>query len=398
MLAMLALTPKQVFMVVTCAILMVIKFVSLICHAPPAPIKINARVCFLKLGDEMKKNQLGRTDIQVSEICLGTMTWGKQNTEAEAFAQMDYAVEQGINFFDTAELYPIPPEADTQGRTEEYIGNWFKKTGKRDDIILATKMVGLSRMNWFRDDESMTQQSRAQIEEAIHKSLKRLQTDYIDLYQLHWPDRPTQLFGGLGYQHLGDENNTIEEILDVLADLVKAGKVKHIGLSNESPWATMKFLHHAEVKSQPRIASIQNAYNLLGRGFEMGGSEIYHREGIGLLAYSPLAQGYLTGKYQKGAVPPGSRKALVDRLQRYETPGAEAAIDVYLALAKKYGLDASQMANQFVTTREFVTSNIIGATTMEQLELAVTSRAVDLPDALLAEIEAVHLRAANLCP
>ena len=346
----------------------------------------------------MKKNPLGRTDIQVSEICLGTMTWGRQNTQEEAFEQMDYAVSEGVNFFDTAELYPIPPEADTQGRTEDYIGNWFKQSGKRDQIILGSKVVGRSRMNWFRDDGSLPELSRGQIEEAINKSLKRLQTDYIDLYQLHWPDRPMVIFGGLGYKHKGEENHTIDEILEVLNDLVKAGKVRHVGLSNETPWGVMKFLHFAEAKNLPRIVSIQNAYNFLNRVFEIHGAEIYHREGVGLLAYSPLAQGYLTGKYQNGAVPAGSRKALAHRVERYETPGAHEAIDAYLALAKKYGLDAAQMANQFVTSRDFVTSNIIGATSMEQLKLAITSRHVVLPDALLAEIEALHLSASNLCP
>lgn len=347
----------------------------------------------------MDYRKLGDTDIKVSAICLGTMTWGKQNTEAEGHEQMDYAVDQGINFFDTAELYPIPPEAETQGGTETIIGTWFKKRGKRDDIILATKVVGRSPMPWFRDDGSTTEINRAQMLEAVDKSLKRLQTDYIDLYQLHWPDRPIQLFGGLNYRHMSDEFNRIEDILGVLADIQKAGKIRHFGVSNETAWGIMKFLHYAEVdKSLPRVVSVQNAYNLLNRVFEVESSEIFYREGVGLLAYSPLAQGFLSGKYQKGARPEGSRKFLFDRLQRYETPGAEEAIDRYLDLAKKYGLDPSQMAVQFVTQQAFVTSNIIGATTMEQLKLAIGSYNIEFPEELSKEIDALHLRASNLCP
>ncbi|MGC6476032.1 MAG: aldo/keto reductase [Parvibaculales bacterium] len=346
----------------------------------------------------MQKNKLGNTDILVSEICLGTMTWGRQNTEAEAFEQMDYAVEQGVNFFDTAELYPIPPEAETQGRTETMIGNWFAARGNRDKIILATKVTGRSKMPWFRDNGAPTELSEEQIHEAIDKSLERLQTDYIDLYQLHWPDRPINLFGGQGYTHHSDEINRIEDTLGVLDGLVKAGKIRTIGLSNETPWGIMKFLHYAQVNAQSQIVSVQNAYNLLNRIYEYGSSEIYHREGIGLLAYSPIAQGYLSGKYLNGAIPPGSRKSIADRLQRYETPGAEEAIVKYLAIAKKYNLDPSQMANKFVTSRPFVTSNIIGATTMEQLRLAIGSNDISLSDEIMEEIEAVHIRAPNLCP
>jgi aryl-alcohol dehydrogenase-like predicted oxidoreductase len=240
---------------------------------------------------------------------------------------------------------------------------------------------------------------QAQIHEAIDKTLARLQTDYIDLYQLHWPDRPIRIFGGLGHKEMGGEINRIEDILGVLGDIQKAGKVRHFGLSNETPWGIMKFLQYQEIdNSLPRMVSVQNAYNLLNRIYELGSSEIFHREGVGLLAYSPLAQGYLTGKYQGGATPEGSRKQLFDRLQRYEVDGAEEAIDGYLAIAKKYGLDASQLANQFVTTRDFVTSNIIGATSMEQLKLAVTSVDIDLTDEILADIDKVHLRAPNLCP
>lgn len=348
----------------------------------------------------MKMRKLGRTDLEVSEICLGTMTWGEQNTEAEGHEQMDYAISEGVNFFDTSEMYAVPPKPETQGRTETIIGTWFKKHKNRDKIILATKVAGRSPMNWLRDDKSGTEQSRAQILEAVDKSLKRLQTDYIDLYQLHWPDRPVSLFGGHGltYKHIEAASNPIHEILETLGELVKAGKLRHVGLSNETPWGTMKFVAEAEARKLPRVVSIQNAYNLINRTFELGGAEIAHQEQVGLLAYSPLAQGYLTGKYQNGAMPEGSRKALFNRLQRYETPQGNAAIESYLAIAKKHGLDASQLANQFVTTRSFVTSNIIGATTMEQLKLAVTSRHLKWSDELEAEINAAHAAQPNPCP
>ena len=347
----------------------------------------------------MEYRKLGHTDIKVSSICLGTMTWGQQNTEAEGHEQMDYAVEMGVNFFDTAEMYAVPPMAETQGKTEEIIGTWFEKTGKRKDIILATKVAGRSAMNWLRNDGSGTEHTAPQIFEAVDKSLQRLKTDYIDLYQLHWPDRPLRIFGGLGHKEMGGEINRIEDVLGALADIQKAGKVRHFGLSNETPWGIMKFLHHNEINdAMPRMVSVQNAYNLLNRIYELGSSEIFHREGVGLLAYSPLAQGYLTGKYQNGALPKGSRKELFDRLQRYETEGAAQAIDSYLSLAQKYGLDASQLANQFVTTRDFVTSNIIGATTMEQLKLAVTSVDVPWSEELEKEVNAIHLRAPNICP
>lgn len=347
----------------------------------------------------MEYRELGRTGIKVSSICLGTMTWGQQNTEAEGHEQMDYALDQGINFFDTAEMYSVPPKAETQGSTEKIVGSWFKARGKRDKVILATKIAGRGPMNWLRDDKSGTEQSRKQIFEAVDKSLKRLQTDYIDLYQLHWPDRPVSLFGsgGLTYKHT-DEIIQIDEILDALNDVVKAGKVRHIGLSNETPWGTMKFLHHADTKGLPRVQSIQNAYNLVNRVFELGGAEIAHREGVGLLAYSPLAQGYLTGKYQNGALPVGSRKQLFNRLQRYESPQTARAVDAYLTVAKKHGIDPSQLANQFVTTRPFVTSNIIGATTMEQLKLAVTSREIPWTDELEADVNAAHQAQPNPCP
>lgn len=347
----------------------------------------------------MEYRELGRTGLEVSAICLGTMTWGQQNTEADGHEQMDYALDRGVNFFDTSEMYAVPPRPETQGSTERIIGSWFAARGTRDKVILATKVAGRSPMTWLRDDGAGTEQSRAQILEAVDKSLKRLQTDYIDLYQLHWPDRPIKLFGGgLGYTHIDGETHAIADILDTLGEIVKSGKVRHIGLSNETPWGTMTFLHHAAADDRPRVQSIQNAYNLLNRSFELGGSEIAHRDSVGLLAYSPLAQGYLSGKYQNGALPEGSRKALFNRLQRYETPGADKAIDKYLAVAKKHGIDASQMANQFVTTRPFVTSNIIGATTMEQLKLAVTSTDVPWTDDLENDINEVHVRQPNPCP
>ncbi len=346
----------------------------------------------------MEYRELGRTGIKVSAICLGTMTWGQQNTEAEGHEQMDYAIDNGINFFDTAEMYAVPPRAETQGATEKIIGSWFKARGNRDKVILASKVAGRSPMKWLRRDGSGTEQSRAQILEAVDRSLERLQTDYIDLYQLHWPDRPINVFGGLGYKHMEGATNPIPEILETLQEVVKSGKVRYIGLSNETPWGTMTFLHHAEMKGLPRVQSIQNAYNLVNRTFELGGSEIAMRDGVGLLAYSPLAQGYLTGKYQNGALPEGSRKQLFNRLQRYESPQTNRAIDAYLAIAKKHGIDPSQLANQFVTTRPFVTSNIIGATTMEQLKLAVTSINVKWTEELEQEIEAAHLDQPNPAP
>ena len=345
----------------------------------------------------MKKRKLGKTDLEVSEICLGTMTWGQQNTESEGHAQMDYALDNGINFFDTAEMYAVPPKKETQGSTEKIIGSWFKERKSRDKVILATKVSGRSPLNWLRDDEKPTEQSRDQIFEAVDKSLLRLGTDYIDLYQLHWPDRPMNLFGGsINYEHMDEPSIDISIILDSLNELVKSGKIRYIGLSNETPWGTMKFLYHSDISSTPRVQSIQNAYNLLNRTFEIGGSEIAHREDVGLLAYSPIAQGYLSGKYQNGALPKGSRKELFNRLQRYEGPYAEEAIEAYLNIARKYEIDPSQLANQFVTTRPFVTSNIIGATNMEQLKLAVTSIDIKLTKEIEEDIEKAYQRHGNV--
>ena len=345
----------------------------------------------------MKKRKLGKTGLEVSEICLGTMTWGQQNTESEGHQQMDYALDKGINFFDTAEMYAVPPKKETQGSTERIIGSWFKERKSRDKVILATKVSGRSPLNWLRDGDKTTEQSKEQIFEAVDKSLIRLGVDYIDLYQLHWPDRPMNLFGGsINYEHMDEPSIDISIILDSLNELVKSGKIRYIGLSNETPWGTMKFLHHSEISSTPRVQSIQNAYNLLNRSFEIGGSEVAHREDVGLLAYSPIAQGYLSGKYQNGALPKGSRKELFNRLQRYEGPYAEEAIQAYLDIASKYEIDPTQLANQFVTTRPFVTSNIIGATNMEQLKLAVTSIDINLTKEIEEDIEKAFQRHGNV--
>lgn len=351
----------------------------------------------------MEYRQLGHTDLKVSAICLGTMTWGEQNTEAEGHEQMDYALAQGVNFFDTAELYAIPPRPETQGSTERIIGNWFRARGNRDKVILASKIIGRSGNDWFRDDGGPTRVNRKQIEEAVDKSLKRLQTDYIDLYQIHFPERPMPWgsnptrFSQAAFEQPADETSIAEQ-LDAFADIVKAGKIRHLGLSNESAWGTMSFIAEAKASGRPRVQSIQNAYNLLNRTFETALAEIALRENIGLLAYSPLAQGFLSGKYLDGARPAGTRTTLFDRGQRYQTPGAEEAIKAYIALAKEAGLDPVQMAQAFVTSRCFVTSNIIGATSMAQLKTALGSAAVKISPELEAKIDAIHQRVGNPCP
>ena len=346
----------------------------------------------------MKYRKLGNTDIDVSVICLGTMTWGEQNTIEEGHEQMDYAFDQGVNFFDAAELYPIPPKAETQGKTEECIGSWFKKTGNREKVILATKVAGRSPMKWFRGKG--TKLDRENIETAVDASLDRLQTEYIDLYQLHWPDRPMSMFGsgGIGYKHIESDSISINETLQVLSDLVANGKIRYVGLSNETSWGLSEFLKYSEMNDLPRVVSVQNAYNFLNRTYEQGMSEYFHRSQVGLLAYSPLAQGYLTGKYIDGARPEGSRTALFERGDRYEVPGANEAIKSYVAYAESIEMDPSVMANAFVNSRDFVTSNIIGATTMEQLKLAVGSIEVQLDDENLKAIEQIHRNNPNLCP
>ncbi|MXN65164.1 aldo/keto reductase [Stappia sp. GBMRC 2046] len=350
----------------------------------------------------MEKRRLGRTDIMVSSLCLGTMTFGEQNTQAEGHAQMDLAVERGINLFDAAELYPIPPKPETQGRTEEIIGTWMKARKNRSDIVLATKAIGRSDNTWFRDDGSPGRLTRKQLEEALDKSLRRLQTDYIDLYQLHWPDRHVSGFGSNLTRWKdpvpAEDEAPIAETLEVLGDFVKAGKVRHIGLSNESAWGTMTFLKESEANGLPRIASLQNAYSLVNRTFESGLAEVSRREDVGLLAYSALAQGYLTGKYRDGALPKGARKTLFERLQRYEKPGAETAINAYLDLAADLGVDPAQLAIAFARSRSFTTSVILGATSLAQLEVDLGAASLEITEEIEARIDHLHQLHGNPCP
>jgi aryl-alcohol dehydrogenase-like predicted oxidoreductase len=346
----------------------------------------------------MKYSKLGKTDIEVSRICLGTMTYGEQNTEQEAHDQLDIALDRGINFIDTAELYPVPPKEETQGLTETYIGTWFKKNpGKREKIVLASKVAGPA--EWLPYLREGPQLVRKHMEQALQESLERLQTDVIDLYQVHWPARTTNFFGELGYQHKEEEQATaIEETLEVLDDFVNRGLIRHIGVSNETPWGTMRFLQLAKERGWPRIVSIQNPYNLLNRTFEVGLAEIAHRESCGLLAYSPLAFGVLSGKYMKGQKPAGARLTLFERFNRYSNPQGQAATMSYVAIAERHGLDPAQMALAYVNSRSFLTSNIIGATSIEQLENDIDSIELELSDEVLEEIEAIHKEQPNPCP
>ena len=349
----------------------------------------------------MEYRQLGHTDMKVSLLGLGTMTWGKQNTEQDAHVQLSHATDNGINLIDTAEMYPVPPEAETATRTESYIGTWLAQNPtKRDKIILATKIagpvLGTHPMSWVR--EGKTRFNRYHLETAVHDSLKRLKTDYIDLYQLHWPERNMNRFGQLGYVHQPETDPTpIEETLTVLGDLVKQGKIRAIGLSNESAWGVMTFLQKAKELNLPRVASIQNAYSLLARQYEINLAEVSMRENCGLLAYSPLGFGVLTGKYLKGARPAGARNTLFDRYKRYLTPKAEAATEKYVLLAKKHGLTPVQLALAFVNSREFVTSNLIAATNLDQLKENMSSIDITLNSDILAGIETIHAENTNPC-
>lgn len=345
----------------------------------------------------MKYRKFGSTDEDVSLIALGTMTWGEQNTQAEAFEQMDYAIDQGVNFFDTAELYSVPPRPETCHSTETIIGHWFAQSGKRDQVFLATKVAGPGEMvAHIRGGPAL---NKKHMTEALNGSLKRLQTDCIDLYQVHWPSRPTNYFGQLGYTHNEKARFTaIEETLSVLNDLVESGKVRYIGISNESPWGMLEYLRYAERNGHARIQSIQNPYNLTNRTFEVGLAEMAIREQVGLLAYSPLAFGALSGKYLNGAKPAGARITLFERFNRYQSEESQSAIAEYVSLAQQHGLSPVQMALAYVNQQAFVTSNIIGATTMEQLRENIASVDVVLSDEVVDGIQRIHKRWPNPAP
>ena len=345
----------------------------------------------------MNYKKLGNTDLNVSTICLGTMTWGEQNTQDEAFEQMDYALDKGVNFWDTAELYSIPPKPETFGHTELIIGNWFKKTKKRNEVIIATKVCGPMR-SYVRGGGN--QYGIKNITEALEGSLKRLQTDFIDLYQLHWPERNTNMFGRLGYEHNDDGNwNKFEDILGTLKKFIDAGKIRYIGVSNETPWGTKKFLEISKEKNLPRMMSVQNPYNLLNRTYEVGLAEISIRDKIGLLAYSPLAIGYLTGKYRNNKIPKNSRLDHDgDFWTRYNKPNAEKAVEAYYQISKKNNIDMAQMSLKFCEIQPFVTSVIIGATTMQQLKTDIESVNVKLTDEIIKEINNVQKIYPNPCP
>jgi aryl-alcohol dehydrogenase-like predicted oxidoreductase len=349
----------------------------------------------------MQYRPLGNTDIKVSTIALGTMTWGEQNSEADAHAQLDLATDYGVNLIDAAEMYPVPPRPETQGLTERYLGSWLKKSGRREKLIIATKAAGPARLphqpKHVRGGH--TYFDRKGLTEALHGNLERLGTDYIDLYQLHWPDRTVNIFGRLNYSHIEDEHTVpIEETLSILAEFVKEGKIRTIGVSNETPWGVAQFLKAAEKFKLPRIVSIQNPYNLLNRTFEIALSEFAAREQVGLLAYSPLAFGTLTGKYLNGARPERGRITLYERFSRYNNPQAEKATQEYVALARKHGLEPAHLALAYVNSRPFLTSTIIGATDLAQLKANLSSIHLTLNETILAEIDAIHTRQPNPAP
>lgn len=345
----------------------------------------------------MKYTTLPNTDIKVSKLCLGTMTWGNQNTQDEGFEQMDYALEKGINFFDTAELYPVPAEAKTYAETERIIGNWFQKTGQRDKVVLASKIAGPGdytahiRTNGF---------STEAIEDAVNQSLKRLKTDYIDLFQLHWPERNTNTFGVRDYKHDTSDQweDNFQSILQTFDKIIASGKVRHAGISNEKAWGTMRFLEESKIHNLPRMKTIQNAYSLLNRVFEGDMAEVAMRENIGLLAYSPMAFGVLSGKYIKGLDDKNSRINLFPKFARYSNDRATEATKRYLKIAEDYNMTLAQMALAFVTQQPFVTSNIIGATNLKQLKENIESINITLSDAILKEINAVHADIPNPAP
>ncbi|MGE8572426.1 MAG: NADP(H)-dependent aldo-keto reductase [Acinetobacter amyesii] len=349
----------------------------------------------------MQFKPLAHTGILVPEICLGTMTFGEQNTQAEAFEQLDYALERGLNFWDTAEMYPVPPKPETQGSTETIIGNWIAARGGRDKLILASKIAGPSQGgSHIRDGQ--TKFIASEIVSALDQSLQRLQTDYLDLYQLHWPQRPTNFFGKLGYGN-AEANSTqtitnLEETLVALSQEVKKGRIRSIGLSNETPWGTLKFLQLAEKHGLEKIVSVQNPYSLLNRTYEIGLSEIAHYEGVGLLAYSPLAFGYLTGKFRHGARPANARVTLFSRFSRYSNAESEWATEQYAQLAEQHGLTLTQLALAFIKQQFFVTSTIIGATNLDQLKENIDAFDVNLSEDILKGIEDIHRQQPNPAP
>ena len=349
----------------------------------------------------MQFKPLANTGILVPEICLGTMTFGEQNTQAEGFAQLDYALERGLNFWDTAEMYPVPPKSETQGATERIIGNWFAERGGRDNVILATKIAGPSQ-GGSQIRNGQTRYTATEIASALDGNLQRLKTDYIDLYQLHWPQRPTNFFGKLGYDNAEANNNqevtALEETLSALSDEVKKGRIRAIGLSNETPWGTLKFLHLAEKLGLEKVVSVQNPYNLLNRTYEIGMSEIAKYENVGLLAYSPLAFGYLTGKFRHGARPAHARVTLFSRFSRYSNPQSEWATEQYAQLAEKHGLSLTQLALAFIKQQFFVTSTIIGATNLAQLKENIDAFEINLSEDILQGIEAIHRQQPNPAP
>ena len=346
----------------------------------------------------MRFRKLGNTDLKVSLICLGTMTWGRQNNQTEAFEQMDFAMSQGINFFDTAEAYAAPSNEGTFGKTETIIGNWFKERNNREKVILATKISGPG-LSWIRGGG--LQYTKENISSALLGSLERLQTDYIDLYQLHWPERNTNYFGKLGYKHKTEERewNDFESILRTLKQFVDEGKIRYIGLSNESAWGLSKFLELSKSQDLPRVMSVQNPYNLLNRTYEVGLAEISIREQSGLLAYSPLASGVLSGKYRNNQKPKGSRLQLFgDYFPRYAGKSSNLAVEEYFKVAKKHKISLAQLSLAFVNQQSFVTSNIIGATTMKQLEENIGSTNIKLSSEIIDEINLVHKNNSNPAP
>ena len=349
----------------------------------------------------MKLNRLGQSELVVPEICLGTMTFGEQNNQQQAFEQLAYALDQNINFWDTAEMYPVPPKPETQGSTETIIGNWIAQNGQRDKLIIATKIAG-PQQGGSQIRGRLTRFVESEISAAIDTSLKRLQTDYIDLYQLHWPQRPTPIFGQSSFSNAEAHSTQIitplEETLSALSKEVKKGRIRHIGLSNETPWGTLKFLHLAQQHGLEKVVSVQNAYSLLNRTYEMGMSEIAHQEGVGLLAYSPLAFGYLTGKYRHGARPEAGRITLFSRFTRYSNAESEWATEQYAQLAEKHGLTLTQLALTFINHQFFVSSTIIGATNMQQLQENIQAFDINLSEEILLEIEAIHKQQPNPAP